>query len=109
MGYCVVVIVVSLTTLMHTDAWAQAGAAAPADRRAPPGGAVQAGVGSPAGAPKPVHIGTRANCSLPPCVTTAVMGSTVAPALFYEKARLLGGGQRADYHVKLCVFPGSSL
>jgi hypothetical protein len=110
MQYCVVLILVTVATLIHTDGWAQTGAVAPSDRRARPGGNVQAAVGSPAGAPAAVHVGITAGCSLPPCVTTALDRSgSVAPALLYEKARLLGGGKRADYHVKLCVFPGASL
>ena len=109
MRHWLIFILTSVATCMSAGASAQTGAAAPSDRRAPPGGVVQGAVGSAGRAPAPVHVGTRAGCSSPPCVTTALAGSSVAPALFYEKARLLGGARRADYHVKLCVFPSTSL
>ena len=87
---------------------AQTGAVATSARVAAPGGAISGGTGSATGAPTPVHIGTRPNCSSPNCVTTALVDASVLPDLFYEKTRLLGKALRAIVSLRLCVFAGGS-
>jgi hypothetical protein len=87
---------------------AQTGAVATSARVAAPGGTISGGTGSATGAPTPVHIGTRPNCSSPNCVTTALVDASILPDLFYEKTRLLGKSMRATVGLKLCVFAGGS-
>jgi hypothetical protein len=51
-----------------------------------------------------VSLRPETPCGLDACITTWLVNRGVSPTLFYLKAPLMGGAQRADYKVQLCSY-----